>query len=538
MGYKQKGIDMLVQYQGKYPKFGGVYIGYEEGPQPPQVRTLNLLQRAGGSITSDIMTGYDGDIATVTNTPDIGYSFGSYAVTGSTFTGNQIQFDGSDIFVIPTFVHDVYNVNLSQTIGGIITANKTTGYYGDTITLSNTANTHYGFNGYSLTGATLTSNKFNLQTNDVTAQGSFTAWPIRNLTLIQQTGGTIGASTNTGYDNDVVTLSNTANSGYAFNNYSITGATLTGSNFKFNGGNVTAKANFVETLPPYTLRLKYKQGETPWITSGTATLVDATNNIWDYTYNNQNWREVLIVNDITDIISANVTDVKYFRETFASCTALSSVCSLQTSNCKSFYGMFEACKSLKSIPLFDMSNATGSQWNIFRGCSALTSVPAFVFGASADLRYMFSGCYSLKTVSLFDTSKVKSMSDMFSNCTSLTSVPLFNTSSVKNMNQMFWYCTSLKSVPLFNTVNVTGMNSMFNHCTSLTSLPLFNTNSVTSVGQMAGYCYNVQTGALALYRQMSTQTTPPTQHQQTFYNCGVSSRTGSAELAQIPSDWK
>lgn len=531
---------MLVQYQGKYPKFGGVYVGYPLGPQPPQVRTLNLLQRAGGSITSDIMTGYDGDIATVTNTPDIGYSFGSYAVTGSTFTGNQIQFDGSDIFIIPSFVHDVYNINLLQTTGGTITANKTTGYYGDIITLSNTANTHYGFNGYSITGATLTSNKFNLQTNDVTAQGSFTAWPIRNLTLMQQTGGTIGASTNTGYDNDVVTLSNTANSGYAFNNYSITGATLTGSNFKFNGGNVTAKANFVETLPPYTLRLKYKQGETPWLHgSGEATLVDATNNIWDYTYNNQNWRDVLMSNDITDILSANVSGVKYFIHTFASCTALSSVCQLQTSNCKNFYEMFDYCISLKSIPLFDMSNASGlAYYCTFESCSSLTSVPAFVFGPSADLAYTFSGCRSLKTLPLFDTSRVRSMGAAFRDCTSLTSVPKFNTSSVTGMGNMFANCYSLKSVPVFDTSNVKSIVSMFLNCYALTSLPSFNLSKIESCETYASNCYNVQSGALASYNQLSGKGMIFADHRQAFHNCGISSRTGSAELALIPTGWK
>jgi len=51
-------------------------------------------------------------------------------------------------------------------------------------------------------------------------------------------------------------------------------------------------------------------------------------------------------------------------------------------------------------------------------------------------------------------------------------------------------------------------------------------------------CKNVQYGALALYQQASTQTTPPSSHAKAFFNCGVSSQTGSAELAQIPSDWK
>lgn len=32
--------------------------------------------------------------------------------------------------------------------------------------------------------------------------------------------------------------------------------------------------------------------------------------------------------------------------------------------------------------------------------------------------------------------------------------------------------------------------------------------------------------------------TPPTSHIYTFRNCGINTQTGSAELAQIPNDWK
>ena len=50
-------------------------------------------------------------------------------------------------------------------------------------------------------------------------------------------------------------------------------------------------------------------------------------------------------------------------------------------------------------------------------------------------------------------------------------------------------------------------------------------------------CLNVQSGALALYQQASSQTNPPSSHNNTFYNCGKFTTTGAAELAQIPSDW-
>ena len=52
------------------------------------------------------------------------------------------------------------------------------------------------------------------------------------------------------------------------------------------------------------------------------------------------------------------------------------------------------------------------------------------------------------------------------------------------------------------------------------------------------YCSNVQSGALALYQQASTQTNPPTSHHDTFGQCGINTQTGLEEYLQIPDDWK
>ena len=113
-----------------------------------------------------------------------------------------------------------------------------------------------------------------------------------------------------------------------------------------------------------------------------------------------------------------------------------------------------------------------------------------------------------------------------------------NTSNVTDMSRMFTNCSSLTTVPLFNTTNVTNMLLMLGNCTSLTSVPLFDTSKVTDMSRMFRNCYTVESGALALYQQASTQTIPPSNHTETFYLCGQYTTTGAAELAQIPSDWK
>lgn len=89
-----------------------------------------------------------------------------------------------------------------------------------------------------------------------------------------------------------------------------------------------------------------------------------------------------------------------------------------------------------------------------------------------------------------------------------------------------------------NTTNVTRMVRLFDSCNILTNVSLFDTSNITSMNNTFFNCYNVQTGALALYQQASTQTTPPSTHISTFSGCGQTTTTGRAELAQIPNDWK
>lgn len=112
-----------------------------------------------------------------------------------------------------------------------------------------------------------------------------------------------------------------------------------------------------------------------------------------------------------------------------------------------------------------------------------------------------------------------------------------NTNGVNNMNAMFFYCNSLGTVQLFDTSKVTDMRAMFNNCISLTSIPLFNTSKALDVRRMFNNCTLVESGALALYQQASTQANVPYNHSEMFSNCGSYTETGVAELAQIPQSW-
>ena len=220
------------------------------------------------------------------------------------------------------------------------------------------------------------------------------------------------------------------------------------------------------TWNPSFMRLRYTNGVTPTFSKGYATRVSASPNIWDLTYEDEDWSSILIGHsELLEVITANTSRVTNLNAMFQGCSKLTTICQLDTSNV-------------------------------------------------TDMGYMFNGCRNLSSVPMMDTSKVTRMSDMFYYCYALTSVPLFDTSKVKYMDYMFTDCTGLTTVNLFNTSSATNMKCMF-------------------LG-----CVNVQSGALALYRQASSQRPVPSNHDRTFNSCGSNTQTGAAELAQIPGNWK
>lgn len=99
------------------------------------------------------------------------------------------------------------------------------------------------------------------------------------------------------------------------------------------------------------------------------------------------------------------------------------------------------------------------------------------------------------------------------------------------------FCRSLTTAPLFNTSKVISMENMFDGCSALTAVPLYNTVNTTNVRSMFFGCKKVETGALALYQQMSSQVVVPETHSDCFTHCGSDTTTGAAELAQIPTSW-
>lgn len=133
-----------------------------------------------------------------------------------------------------------------------------------------------------------------------------------------------------------------------------------------------------EPLPPYTMRLKYTQGYTPFFSKGTGVLYDEEQNIWDLTYENSNWSTLSPSNNnLLEVIEANTEGVSSMTYAFADCSSLQSVSLFDTSRVVTMTYMFSNCSSLTSIPLFDTHNVTNMNYafsncyNVQSGASAL-----------------------------------------------------------------------------------------------------------------------------------------------------------------------
>ena len=171
-------------------------------------------------------------------------------------------------------------------------------------------------------------------------------------------------------------------------------------------------------LPPYTLRLLYKDNTTPTFAIGTGVQVSSSPNVWDLTYNGP-WTNLLARHtNLLEILGANSKGIT------------------------NMYSLCNECSSLINVALFDTSDVLYFN-QMLRG-TAITSVPLFNTSNAKQMNYMFSLCYNLISVPVFDTSNVVNTQGMFIHCTSLTEVPYFNMTKVTTMPYMFESCVNVE----------------------------------------------------------------------------------------------
>ena len=312
------------------------------------------------------------------------------------------------------------------------------------------------------------------------------------------------------------------------------------------GGYALRPPRYYPPVAPWTIRVRMTSWDGYPVPKEGATVTRVFDDmyIYDITYENPDWSNLLesggyMNREFAEVLEANTTGVTNMSNMFNRQVRLQSLPYFDTSAVTNMHNMFRGCYALPGVPLFDTSAAT-DMYGMFADCRVLASVPAFDTSSATDMGQMFMGCDLLADVPLFDTSHVTNMASMFSACYALHDVPLFDTSSAIYMSTMFKDCAAIENAPLINTSHATRLDGMFSGCSALMAVPLYNTSSATNVAGMFQDCFVVERGALALYTQMSAQSSlsGTTSHRYTFKNCGRDTTSGAAELAQIPSGWR
>jgi|GEM_PF-6480454 len=192
-----------------------------------------------------------GETYTLTATPDTGYSLTSWGVTGAASTnGNSFTVGASNVTIAPTFAQKSHTITAKGVTGGTYTVSVggnavysdvsndqntyNTAHYNDSITLAATPAAGYNFGGWTIKDAgnatvEVTDNAFAMPDSSVTITPTFT--PI-DYTVTQNSAEhgsyTVTKNNETLVGNvhlgDVLTISATADAGYKFNGWTVTGA--------------------------------------------------------------------------------------------------------------------------------------------------------------------------------------------------------------------------------------------------------------------------------------------------------------------------
>ncbi len=176
------------------------------------------------------------------STPSSSESFSSSSVVSS----SSITPSSSSSQVSSSSVAQVYSVSVTNAIGGTVLATQTSGKYGDTITLSSTAETGYKLDYYTVDGEKITGNTFTL-TKNVTVSAVFSKVQY-TITINNVDGGTITANVNKATMGTTITLTVSCNEHYSLKSLKVNGQDITSTKtFTMPADNVTITVEYSYT---------------------------------------------------------------------------------------------------------------------------------------------------------------------------------------------------------------------------------------------------------------------------------------------------
>lgn len=205
-----------------------------------------------------------GSVVTISETTNPGYSFTGWAAAGGTVSNSTAVTASltitSSCTLTANYTQNSYGGTETDVGGSIVLSSSGLYTYGQVITATETASNGYVFAGWSVTGSSaLSSSRSAATTTSLTVYGNFTltaSFTQLHYTLTASAsptaGGTVSVSPSQStytYGN-VVAISETANPGYTFTNWTVAGGTLSSSAAITASltvqGNVTLTANYTQ----------------------------------------------------------------------------------------------------------------------------------------------------------------------------------------------------------------------------------------------------------------------------------------------------
>ena len=269
--------------------------------------TLTIDKVGNGTVTKnpDQATYHYGDVVTLTATPDLGWTLGSWS---SNATGGTVTIQGNTT-VTATFVLANYTLTIHKVGNGSVTKapDQDTYHYGDIVALTAIPDPGWSFDSWSA----------NVIDGNVTIQGDTTATVLfaqdeYTLTIDKVGNGTVAKAPDqaTYHYGDVVALTATADPGWSFADWS---ANVVGDNITIQG-NTTVTATF--TQDEYTLTINKVGNGTVTKAPDQATYhygdVVALTATADPGWSFANWSANVVGDNIT--IQSNTTVTATFKE--------------------------------------------------------------------------------------------------------------------------------------------------------------------------------------------------------------------------------
>ena len=198
-----------------------------------------------------------------------GYEGGAWDIEPSSAT-----ITGATTFTYTFKAIPTYTVTVQNDGNGTATADVTSGPEGTEVTLTATPSSGYLFKEWQVIsgGVTVTDNKFNIGTSDVTVKAVFEAIPTYTVTVQNDGNGTATADVTSGPEGTEVTLTATPSSGYLFKEWQVVsgGVTVTDNKFTIGTSDVTIKAVF-EAKPATTFTVTFETNGGSAVASQTVT---------------------------------------------------------------------------------------------------------------------------------------------------------------------------------------------------------------------------------------------------------------------------